>query len=240
MNLAAEIALAGGLPPPQVHVVDSPLANAAVTGGSPDDAAVVVSRGLLDGLGREETQGVVAHLVGRVGNGDLAIARTIASLYYTLGLCSAVLTAPTDRRARRRRDPSAPALPAQLGRPAPRAAKDAASALLEAQGGSGGEAVEAGGCLSVLLLPLMAGAAGVRDEPAALHHVPGQPDPPAGVAGPVGAGRRHRGGAHPLPRRAGRRPRRPDPVRWRPPRHGVRGPPVRGRFPDVGGGRFLQ
>ncbi len=157
VNVVAEIALAGGLPPPSVHVVDSPVANAAVTGTSPDDAAVVVSRGLLDGLGREETQGVVAHLVGRIGNGDLAIARTIASLSYTLGLCSAVLTAPTDRRARRALGPTL----RLLARPRaaaqnPEQAKEVALALLQAQGGGGGETVEAKGCLSVLLLPLMA------------------------------------------------------------------------------------
>jgi heat shock protein HtpX len=157
VNVVAEIALAGGLPPPRVYVVDSPLTNAAVTGSSPADAAVVVSRGLLDGLGRSETQGVMAHLVGRVGNGDLAIARTIASLYYTLGLCSAVLTAPTDRRARRALGP----ILRLVARPSsarehPEKAKEAALALLEAQGGGGGETVEAKGCLSVLLLPLMA------------------------------------------------------------------------------------
>ena len=38
----------------------------------------------------------------------------------------------------------------------PERATEAALALLEAQGGGGGETVEAGGCRSVLLLPLMA------------------------------------------------------------------------------------
>ena len=38
----------------------------------------------------------------------------------------------------------------------PERTKEAALALLEAQGGGGGETIEAKGCLSVLLLPLMA------------------------------------------------------------------------------------
>ena len=157
VNLVAEIALAGGLAPPPAYVVDSPVANAAVTGNSPADAAVIVTRGLLDGLDRAETQGVIAHLLGRVGNGDLAIARTIASLIYTLGLCSAVLTAPTDPRARRALGP----ILRLLVRPRaaaehPERTKEAALALLEAQGGGGGETIEAKGCLSVLLMPLMA------------------------------------------------------------------------------------
>ncbi len=78
-----------GLRSPAVHLVDSEVANAAAVGSSVDDAAIVVSRGLLDTLNRDETQGVLAHLVGRIGNGDLGIGRTIASLYLTLGLVAA-------------------------------------------------------------------------------------------------------------------------------------------------------
>jgi len=158
VNVVTEIALAGGLPPPTVHLIDSPIPNAAVAGRSSGDAAIVVTRGLLDTLGRDETQGVVAHLVGRVGNGDLKIARTMASLYYTLGLCSTVLTAPTERRARRALWP----VLRLVVRPSsadhhPEKAQEASLALLEAQGGNGGsETIDANGCLSMLLLPVMA------------------------------------------------------------------------------------
>lgn len=158
-NVVAEIAIASGLPPPSVHVIDSPAANAAVTGSSAGDAAVVVSRGLLDGLGRDETQGVVAHLVGRIGNGDLGIARTMASLYYTLGLFSAVLTAPTERRARRALGPILHmVVRPSLARRHPRRAVEASVALLEAQGGGTdpSDTSQPNGCLSMLLLPVMA------------------------------------------------------------------------------------
>lgn len=158
VNVVSEIALAGGVPPPAVHLIDSPIANAAVAGSSSADAAIVVTRGLLDTLGRDETQGVVAHLVGRVGNGDLKIARTMASVYYTLGLCSTVLTAPTEHRARRALWP----VLRLVVRPSsadhhPEKAREASIALLEAQGGGGdSETIEANGCLSILLLPVMA------------------------------------------------------------------------------------
>lgn len=158
-NVVAEIALAAGLPAPDVQLIDSPVANAAVVGSGPGDATVVVSRGLLDALGRDETQGVVAHLVGRVGNGDLAIGRTIASLYYTLGFVSSVLSAPTDRKDRRA---AGPALRLMV-RPGsahehPERVAAASAALLDAQGGgsSGSDTVEPNGCLSVLLLPILA------------------------------------------------------------------------------------
>ena len=157
-NVVAEIAIAAGMPPPDVQIIDSPVANAAIVGKGPGEAVVVVSRGLLDGLGRDETQGVVAHLVARAGNGDLAIARTISGLYYTLGFVSAVLSAPTERRARRA---AGPVLRLML-RPGaaqrhPEVAAAAAGALLDAQGGGGdAETIEHNGLLSIMLLPVLA------------------------------------------------------------------------------------
>ncbi len=154
VNVVGEIAIAAGLPPPSVHLIDSPVANAAVTGSSPADAAVVVSRGLLAHLSRDETQGLIAHLIGRVGNGDLRIARTTTCFYSTLGLCSAVLTAPTDRRARR-------ALGLVIGRGPSRHRQDMAAeapiALLNVQAGGNSEEIEQKGCFSIVLLPVLAG-----------------------------------------------------------------------------------
>jgi Zn-dependent protease with chaperone function len=157
-NVAAEIALAAGLPPPEVRVIDSPVANAAVVGRGPTDAVVVVSRGLLDGLSRDQTQGVVAHLVARAGNGDLGIARTMSGLYYTLGFVSAVLTAPTERKGRRA---AGPVLRLMLrpgaARKHPERAAAASAALLDAQGGGGdAESIEHNGLVSMLLLPVLA------------------------------------------------------------------------------------
>src|ERR1700730_1461876 len=59
VDVVEEMAIAGGLPVPQVMVVESPGANAAAVGTSPADACVVVSRRLLDDLHRDELQGVV-------------------------------------------------------------------------------------------------------------------------------------------------------------------------------------
>lgn len=138
VNVVEEIALAAGLPPPAVYLVDSAVANAAAVGSSPTDAAVVVSRGLLDTLGRDETQGVIAHLVGRIGNGDLGIARTIASLYFTLGLVSAVLAAPTNAAARRAIGPVLGlVIRPGTARRHPERVAAASTAMLRAQGGGG-------------------------------------------------------------------------------------------------------
>jgi Zn-dependent protease with chaperone function len=100
VNVVGEMAAAAGVPPPRVMLLDSPVANAAAAGARLDDAVVVVASGLLATLRRDETQGVVAHLVASVGNGDLRIGATISSVFQTLGLVGSVLRAPSEGRPR--------------------------------------------------------------------------------------------------------------------------------------------
>jgi Zn-dependent protease with chaperone function len=100
-NLVEEIAVAAGVRPPRVLLIDTPEANAAITGLDFDDSTLLVTRGLLDTLDRDETQSVIAHLVGSVGNGDLKIASIIFSIYQTWGALALLLNAPIERRARK-------------------------------------------------------------------------------------------------------------------------------------------
>jgi Zn-dependent protease with chaperone function len=101
VNLVEETALAAGVPPPSVRILDTEVANAAIVGRSIDDATVVVPRRLLDQLGRRPTGAVVADLIASAVNGDLRIALSIASTSQTIDLLSGALAAPTSRRARR-------------------------------------------------------------------------------------------------------------------------------------------
>jgi Zn-dependent protease with chaperone function len=100
-NLVEEIAVAAGVKPPKVMLIDTPETNAAITGLDFDDSTLLVTRGLLDTLDRDETQGVIAHLVGSVGNGDLKIASIIFSIYQTWGALALALNAPVEKRARK-------------------------------------------------------------------------------------------------------------------------------------------
>lgn len=100
VNLVAEMAIAAGVRPPRVLLLDTPAVNAAAVGSSLADRVVVVSRGLLDALDRDETQGVVGHLVGSMANGDLRIAMTVLSLYQTLGMVVVALSSPFSAPAR--------------------------------------------------------------------------------------------------------------------------------------------
>jgi Zn-dependent protease with chaperone function len=100
VNVVAEMAIAAGVPPPRVMLLDTPAPNAAAVGSSLEDGVVVVSRGLLDTLDRDETQAILGHLIGSVANGDLKIAMTMLALFQTVGVMAVFLTSPFGPQAR--------------------------------------------------------------------------------------------------------------------------------------------
>ena len=60
-----------GLPMPEVGIYDSPEVNAFATGPSKKRSLVAVSSGLLRSMRREEVEGVLAHEVSHIQNGDM-------------------------------------------------------------------------------------------------------------------------------------------------------------------------
>ncbi len=101
-DAAQEMAIAAGLPAPKLMLVDSPGANAAAIGTSPEDARIVISRRLLDDLDRDQLQAILGHLIGSIGNGDLSIAFKVTSVFETCGLLVNLINAPfgSDSRSR--------------------------------------------------------------------------------------------------------------------------------------------
>jgi heat shock protein HtpX len=59
------------LPMPEVGVYDSPEVNAFATGPSKRRSLVACSTGLLRSMTRDEVQGVLAHEISHIGNGDM-------------------------------------------------------------------------------------------------------------------------------------------------------------------------
>ena len=73
-NVIEEIAIASGVPVPEIYVLqDEPGINAFAAGYTPSDAAVTVTQGCLDKLTRDELQGVIAHEFSHVLNGDMRL-----------------------------------------------------------------------------------------------------------------------------------------------------------------------
>ena len=74
MNIVEEMSVASRVPMPKVYILDKePGMNAFAAGHDPKDAAVAVTRGLLDKLNREELQAVVAHEFSHILNGDMRL-----------------------------------------------------------------------------------------------------------------------------------------------------------------------
>jgi Zn-dependent protease with chaperone function len=74
INVVEEMAIASGVAVPRVYVMDNETAiNAFAAGHSINDAVIVVTRGTLTRLSRDELQGVIAHEFSHVLNGDMRL-----------------------------------------------------------------------------------------------------------------------------------------------------------------------
>ena len=90
-NVVEEIALASGVPVPEIYVLEHEQGiNAFAAGFTPADAAVAVTRGALEKLSRSELQGVIAHEFSHVFNGDMRLnIRLMGALFGILVLAVA-------------------------------------------------------------------------------------------------------------------------------------------------------
>lgn len=73
-NVVEEIAIASGVPVPEIYVLEQEAGiNAFAAGYSTADAAITVTRGAMEKLTRDELQGVIAHEFSHVINGDMRL-----------------------------------------------------------------------------------------------------------------------------------------------------------------------
>jgi len=81
-NIVEEMAIASGVSVPELYVMDGETSiNAFVAGYSPGEAVMVVTKGALSQLDRDELQGVVGHEFSHILNGDMRLnVRLIAIL----------------------------------------------------------------------------------------------------------------------------------------------------------------
>lgn len=73
LNVVEEMAIAAGMPIPQVYLLSETSINAFAAGLSPANAVIGVTQGTLQRLSREELQGVIAHEFSHIANGDMRL-----------------------------------------------------------------------------------------------------------------------------------------------------------------------
>lgn len=88
INVVEEMAIASGLPRPQIWIVPDSDPNAFATGIDPGRAHIAITEGLLAYLNRDELQGVVAHELAHVRNLDMRLMTLLATLVGAIALMS--------------------------------------------------------------------------------------------------------------------------------------------------------
>ena len=99
-NVVEEMAIASGIPVPEVYVLEQePGINAFAAGYTPSDAAIGVTRGCLEQLNRAELQGVIAHEFSHILNGDMRLNIRLVGLLFGI-LVLSILARTVMRGAR--------------------------------------------------------------------------------------------------------------------------------------------
>lgn len=73
-NLVENLCIAAGLPAPKIYVTPDRQINAFATGRNPQNASIAVTAGALQGLGKTELEGVLAHELSHIGNRDILVS----------------------------------------------------------------------------------------------------------------------------------------------------------------------
>ncbi len=79
-NIVEEMAIASGLPKPEVYVIDDPSPNAFATGINPNKASITATTGLLQMMNREELEGVISHEMSHIKNYDVRLILIVTTL----------------------------------------------------------------------------------------------------------------------------------------------------------------
>jgi Zn-dependent protease with chaperone function len=130
-NVVEEMAIAAGIEAPRVLLVDHASLNAAVIGASFHRSTVLVTRGVLDGCDRDETQAIAGHLVAMIANGDARATARLVAAFTAMGVVRKLLQVPIDRETRERMGRLIGYLRRREGEPDPRQEGELLEWLLE-------------------------------------------------------------------------------------------------------------
>jgi len=105
LNVVEEMAIAAGIPVPQVFVLqDEEAINAFAAGYSTSDAIIGVTRGCMKLLTRDELQGVIAHEFSHILNGDMRLNMRLIG--WVFGILCLTIIGKLLLRTRGRKNPA--------------------------------------------------------------------------------------------------------------------------------------
>ncbi|GAB6070788.1 M48 family metallopeptidase [Thiomicrorhabdus hydrogeniphila] len=106
LNVVEEMAIASGMPVPEVFILRKENAiNAFAAGQTPQDAVIGLTQGCIDKLTRAQLQGVVGHEFSHILNGDMRLNLRIIMLLYGIEFISLLgrILSSTSRRGSSRK-----------------------------------------------------------------------------------------------------------------------------------------
>jgi len=103
-NVVEGLAIAAGVPKPEVYVVSEMAPNAFATGRDPEHSSIAVTRGLLETMNRVELEGVIGHEMSHVLDRDILVGTVVATVVGAAILLSEIFTRTWFFGGGRRRD----------------------------------------------------------------------------------------------------------------------------------------
>ena len=91
-NVVEGLAIAAGVPKPEVYVVPEMAPNAFATGRDPQHSSIAVTQGLLQIMDRVELEGVIGHEMSHVLDRDILIGTIVATVVGAAILLSEIFT----------------------------------------------------------------------------------------------------------------------------------------------------
>lgn len=88
LNVVEEMALASGVPTPEVFILEEEGINAFAAGHNINDAVIGVTKGCIQKLSRDELQGVIAHEFSHIFHGDMKLNMRIMGVLFGILLIS--------------------------------------------------------------------------------------------------------------------------------------------------------
>src|SRR5680860_869846 len=90
-RIVENLAITTGMQTPKVYVIDDPAPNAFATGRDPKHAIVAATTGLIDIMGDNELEAVMAHEMGHVQNYDIRLSMITFGLVSAIGLITDIV-----------------------------------------------------------------------------------------------------------------------------------------------------
>lgn len=89
-NLVEGVAIASGLPKPELYVMHSPQINAFASGRNPENAVICFTDGALEKLDKRELEAVIAHEMSHIANYDIRFMTLTAVMVGMIAIVSEI------------------------------------------------------------------------------------------------------------------------------------------------------